>query len=159
MKKRTAFIAGILSLIPFGQPLLINTGVVLPTLGLLLTVSGKVYAKDSNFFYNRGNLKAKRGDHYAAIVDYTKAIDIDPKNDDAFYNRGNSKIEIKDYYGAIADYTKAIDIDPQYSNAFKNRSISKKNIGDITGACLDAKRALSLGNSLSDNEIWIEENC
>ena len=112
MKKRTAFIGEILSLIPLGQPLLIKTGVVLSTTGLMLAVSENAYAKNSTFFYNRGSDKAEQGDHSGAISDFTKAIEIDPQNDDAFYNRGNSKLELKDYYGAISDYTKAIDINP-----------------------------------------------
>ena len=50
MKKRTAFLGAILSLIPLGQPLIIKTGVVLSTTGLMLAVSENVYARDSAFF-------------------------------------------------------------------------------------------------------------
>ena len=192
MKKRTAFIGAILSLIPLGQPLIIKTGLFLSTTGLMLAVSENVYARDSAFFYNRGSDKAEKGDHDGAISDYTRAIEIDPQNDDAFFNRGNSKVELKDYYGAISDYTraieirpaddayfnrgkaksdlkdykgsildfsKAIEINPQYANAFKNRSISKENIGDIKGACEDAKKSVSFGDTASDNENWIKDNC
>ena len=45
MKKRTAFIGAILSLIPLGQPLIIKTGVVLSTTGLIISVPEKVYAE------------------------------------------------------------------------------------------------------------------
>ena len=133
MKKRTAFIGAILSLIPLGQPLIIKTGLFLSTTGLMLAVSENVYARNSAFFYNRGSDKAKKGDHYGAITDFTKAIEIDPQNDDAFYNRGNSKMELNDYYGAIADYTKAIKIKPA-SDAYYNRGLSKSNLKNHYGA-------------------------
>ena len=59
MKKRTAFISAILSLIPFGQPLIIKTGVVLSTTGFLLSVSEQVYARDNSYYFNRAYYKAE----------------------------------------------------------------------------------------------------
>ena len=44
-------------------------------------------------------------------------------------------------------------------DAYLNRSIAKENIRDIKGACVDAKKALSLGDTNSDNQKWINENC
>ena len=49
MKKRTAFIGAILSLIPLGQTLFFKTGAVLSTTGLLLSVSDKVYAGNDSY--------------------------------------------------------------------------------------------------------------
>ena len=51
MKKRTALIGAILSLIPLGQPLIIKTGAVLSTTGFLLSVSEKVNAETSDFYF------------------------------------------------------------------------------------------------------------
>ena len=85
MKKRTAFIGAILSLIPLGQPLLIKTGVFLSTTGLILSVPVKVQAGDSSYYFNRAYDKAERGDYYGAISDYTKAIEINPTNASAYY--------------------------------------------------------------------------
>ena len=83
MKKRTAFIVAILSLIPLGQPLLIKTGVVISTTGLILSVPEKVNAADNSFYFNRAYEKAEKGDHNGSISDYTKAIELDPKDADA----------------------------------------------------------------------------
>ena len=41
--------------------------------------------------------KEKIKDHYGAISDFTKAIEINPNNVDPYINRGLKKIE--DYYG------------------------------------------------------------
>ena len=104
MKKRTAFISAILSLIPLGQPLLIKTGIFLSTSGIIIFNSQKVNAEDNNFYFNRGVDKQDKGDDYGAISDFTKAIELDPKDDDGYYNRGNVKSDLKDYYGSISDY-------------------------------------------------------
>ena len=49
MKKRTAFIGAILSLIPFGNPLLIKTGVVLSSSALMLSLPEIVNANDADY--------------------------------------------------------------------------------------------------------------
>ena len=146
MKKRTAFIGAILSLIPLGQPLLIKTGVVLSTTGLLLSFPEKVNAGDNSYYFNRAYDKAKRGDHYGAISDYTKAIEINPQYESAYYNRAISKGELKDYYGAISDYTKAIEINPQYAAAYNNIAFikRKKEINDNYGAIFYATKAIEI---------------
>ena len=112
MKKRTAFIGAILSLIPLGHPLLIKTGVVLSSTGLMIAVPEKVNAKSSDFYFNRGLDKAKKGDHYGAISDYTKAIEIDPKNKGAYKNRGIAKEEIGDMKGACSDWRQTVFLSP-----------------------------------------------
>ena len=78
MKKRIAFIGAILSLIPIGQPLLIKTGAVLSTTGLILSIPEKAQADSATFYFDSAYEKAERGDHYGAISDYTKAIEINP---------------------------------------------------------------------------------
>ena len=86
MKKRTAFIGAILSLIPFGQPLMIKTGVVLSSSAVMLSLTKKVHAETSTFYFNRAYEKAENGDHYGAISDFTKAIEINP-SEGAYYNQ------------------------------------------------------------------------
>jgi len=160
MKKRTAFIGAILSLIPFGQPLLIKTGVVLSSSAVMLSLPEKVNAETFTFYFNRAFEKGKRDDYYGAIFDFTKAIEINPTYEKAYYNRGTVKAsDLSDYYGAISDFTKAIEINPNVINYYFNRSVAKEKIGDIKGACVDAKKAVSLGDRASDNKSWIRDNC
>ena len=51
MKKRTAFIGAILSLISSGQPLFLKTGVVLSTTGLMVLAPEKVHAESAYFYF------------------------------------------------------------------------------------------------------------
>ena len=159
MKKRTAFIGLILSLIPIGQPLLIKTGVFLSSSALLLSFPEEVNGESSAFYFDRAFEKGNKGDHYGAISDFSKVIEIDPNNSKAFYNRGWDKGNLKDYYGEISDYNKAIAIDPMDMDSYINRSIAKENIGDLKGECLDAKKAISLDDRASENQKWIKKNC
>ena len=110
MKKRTAFIGAILSLIPLGQPLIIKTGVFLSTTGLMLAVSENVYARNSAFFYNRGSDKAKKGDHYGAISDFNKALEMNPYSEIVFKNRGIAKEYLGDMKGACDDWRIAFSL-------------------------------------------------
>jgi len=158
MKKRTAFIGAILSLIPLGNSLLIKTGMVVSSSAVMLSLSEKVNAESADFYFDSAYEKADKGDHYGAISDYTKAIEINPKDADLYYNRGNSKRSIKDYYGAISDYTKAIEIDPKDKSFYKNRGNAKEKIGDLTGACSDWKQTVFL----SPNDAaakWVIDQC
>ena len=84
MKKRTAFIGAILSLIPLGQPLLIKTGVVLSSSAVMLSLPEKANAESADFYFNRAYDKSENGDHYGAISDYTKAIEIERNFKEAY---------------------------------------------------------------------------
>ena len=144
MKKRAAFIGAILSLMPIGQKLLIKTGAVLSTAGLVLSVPQTLHAETSNFYFNRAYGKAKRGDHYGAIADYTKVIEINPNDGDAYFNRALSKSKLKDVYGSISDYTKAIEINPNDEMAYYNRGLNKQKLKDHYGAISDATKVIEI---------------
>lgn len=59
-----------------------------------------------------------------AVADYTKAIEIDPKDANAYGARANAYKAKKDLDRAIADYDKATDINPKASYA-QQRSASR----------------------------------
>ncbi len=144
MKKRTAAIGALVSLLPMGQPLVIGTGAILTSAAVLLSAPEKAQAESASFYYNRGNDKSDAGDYYGAISDYSKAIEINPRDAIAYYNRGYSKNELKDYRGAIVDFTKAIEINPRYSRAYTNRGFSKVKLGDNSGAISDFNKSIEI---------------
>ena len=157
MKKRTAFIGAILSLIPLGQPLLIKTGVVLSTTSLMLSIPENVFAKNAKYYIKSAQKKAEKGDHYGAISDYTKAIEINPKKVNArdnsyYFDRALDKGENGDHYGAISDYTKAIEINPMDVDAYNNIAFikRKKEINDNYGAIFYATKAIEINPNHSN---------
>jgi len=56
-------------------------------------------------FHARGFAHRKRGDFEAAIHEYTRAIELDPKHFKAYFNRGFSYDKMGECDAAIADYT------------------------------------------------------
>ena len=108
MKKRTAFIGAILSLIPLGQPLIIKNGVVLSTTGLMLTVPEKVNADTYNFYLQKAFNKSEKGEIDAALAAYTMAIEIEPMNPIAYEGRGYVKFLSGDQKGGCVDWQKAL---------------------------------------------------
>ena len=145
MKKRTAFVGAILSLIPFGQPLLIKTGVVVSSSTLMLSLPEKVNAETFEFYYERAYKKGEKGDHNGSISDFTKAIEIYPTFAEAYYNRGVIKLKLKDHNGSISDFTKAIEINPTYEEAYYNRGTVKAlYLSDEYGAISDFTKAIEI---------------
>ena len=108
MKKRTAFIGAILSLIPLGQPLLIRNGLFLTSSAILIAASENAYARDASYYFDRAFNKAEKGNHKGAISDYTKSIELNPYDGSAFKNRGISKELIGDLEGACSDWRQTV---------------------------------------------------
>ena len=95
-------------------------------------------------YLNRGVSKTYLSDHSGAIVDYSKAIEINPNFGLAYYNRGLSKRHLKDYNGAIVDYSKAIELEPKYDSAYVNRGTTKTYLNDHRGAISDFTKAIEI---------------
>ena len=98
---------------------------ILLTLALLVLFSSCNQSENkekSKELLGTGIAKEEAKDHFGAIADYTKAIELNPNYAAAYNNRGNSKNKIKDYKGAKADYTKAIELKPNYTKGYGNTS-------------------------------------
>ena len=144
MKKRTAFIGAILSLIPLGQPSLIGMGAAFISSAAIHSLSAKAETNNANSFYKKGLKKYDQNDLKGALAEFTKAIKINPEYGDAYYNRGLVKKELLDIQGAIEDYTKAIKINPNDGRAYYDRAILKEGRRDFQGAIEDYKKAINI---------------
>ena len=157
MKKRTAFIGAILSLMPLGQPLLIKTGVVLSTTGLMLFIPAKAQAESAIEYVISAKNYYEEGNFEKALEDLNKAILIYPQDYYSYYLRSYVKNKLNDPYGEISDLNKAIKRNKLNFELYVNRGLTKKEIGDIKGACLDLRKASSLG--YEEARAWVEEEC
>ncbi len=102
-----------------------------------------------------GYLRSKQYDK--AIIDFSEAILINPKNPFAFDNRGDAWREKGNYDRALADYNEALSIEPTFTSSLLNRGITYELQGDKIKARQDYETAL---NQKGDRAIdkWARDN-
>ncbi|KYN27305.1 Mitochondrial import receptor subunit TOM70, partial [Trachymyrmex cornetzi] len=118
-------------------------------------------------YRNEGNVCFKTGKYNEAIAEYTKAIDICPKeNKDelaTFYqNRAAAYEQLKKYSSVKADCTKALELNPEYIKALLRRARVLEQTGDLEAAFKDMTTACIHKNfsdqaSLLKAEIILEK--
>ena len=105
-------------------------------------------APRSIFYSNRGVMYTHRKKWELALSDYSKAIQINPKDAVVYYNRGIVYADQKKWDLAIADYNKAIQINPKYVKTYINRGslYYKRKKGDL--AIADYSKAIQINPNI-----------
>jgi len=156
MKKRTAFISAILSLIPFGQPLLIKTGIVLSSSFVILSLPEIVNANDADYYYDLARYNFNKGKFNTVISNLNNSIKINPYFAAAYLARCGTKVNIQEYEEAITDCEKAFQLNLQDSNNYIDKNAlysnlcgAKSAIGENHSAILDCNTAVILDSKNS----------
>lgn len=102
------------------------------------------YSQVANDYYDRGNAKQELKEYKAAIIDYDKAIELNPNFTEAYSKRGNVKSLLQEYKEAILDYDKAIELNPNYYKAYSNRAVAKQELKEYKEAIVDFDKAIEL---------------
>jgi len=108
----------------------------------------------SKRYFLAGEICIDLEDYQRAIVNYTKAIELDSKFAFAFYSRGIVYETLNEYQRAIGDYSKAIELDPKNASAYNNLGyvLMKK------GQFLSAKENLEKSKDLKPENSWVHRN-
>jgi tetratricopeptide (TPR) repeat protein len=93
---------------------------------------------------SHGNIFASKGEYDRAILEYTKAIEIDHGYTLAYFNRGVTYDDKGEFNRAILDYTKAIEIDPKSSDAYFNRGNAYAQKSEYDRAILDFTKTIEI---------------
>ena len=104
----------------------------------------KTESKDAEFYNNRGIAYDKEGLYDQAILDYNKALKINPRYAEAYNNRGVAYRRKGQYDRAISDYNKALEINPRDAEAYNNRGVAYSNKGQYDQAISDYNEALEI---------------
>ena len=72
-------------------------------------------------YFAQGDYDYERGACDAAITDYTRAIELNPKFAEAYNNRAYTNMVQHNYAAALPDLDKALELRPDYVNALMNR--------------------------------------
>ena len=105
---------------------------------------GECSTDPSETYFVRGNVHLYRSDYDLALVDYDKAIELDPEYATAYNNRGIAYRHLGEYEKALADYGKAIELDPEYAYAYNNRGNTYGDLGEHEKALADYSKAIEL---------------
>ncbi len=94
----------------------------------------------------RGSIRLRLQDIPGSLFDYSKALEINPKDIDAYIKRAELKNEkIRDYLGAVSDYDRIIELNPNDSDSYYSRAeIKRKHLDDLSGARQDYDRVISI---------------
>ncbi|GEO05707.1 hypothetical protein AAE02nite_33710 [Adhaeribacter aerolatus] len=78
------------------------------------------------YFYN-AIAKERNGNYNKAIINYTRAIELNPSDAEYYQNRGCANFEMNNFEAALADYTKAIELDPSKTKQLIPRLVNSYN--------------------------------
>jgi TonB family protein len=104
---------------------------------------------DFAFYQNRANANFVMGEYDAAIVDYNKAVELNPKEPTIYFSRALAHFNNKNFTPAIADFDKVIELDPKEAMAYFKRGAALEKVGNFEKALGDYQKAVELD---ADNE-------
>ena len=108
-------------------------------------------------YFNRGIYNQELFKNIDAILDYTKAIELDPDFTEAYLKRASLKQELEDFNGALNDYNFAIEsqfiwylfwVDYVDANTYFERGRVKNILEDYNGAIKDLNKAIEIDKNL-----------
>lgn len=104
--------------------------------------------------YTRSGFTHLSNNNYqAAIVDYSKAIEIEPNNAKLYVNRGVAYNGIQLYNKALSDFDKCLSLEPNSIPVLKNAAIACRD-----GLC-DYEKAIYYYSKMADLEKDNWEHC
>ena len=112
--------------------------------GGLFLFSSLAFAQSAVDYVQSGNAAYTKGKYDQAILDYTKAIDIDPEFAKAYDNRGAAYAQEGNLSGAISDFTMAIANSPNDAEAYNNRGHAYAKLGNYVPAIFDYNEAIKI---------------
>lgn len=87
---------------------------------------------------------AERGEHDAAILHATAAVEADPQSVRARFVRGQIYESQRQYAAAVADYDEVLKLDPRYVPGWSARGGAKFKLGRIEESIADWDRQIEL---------------
>jgi hypothetical protein len=108
----------------------------------LQTRPAKCQSSAADQYFQQGNAAFKSGHYDEAIANYTKVIQINPKDAAGYSNRGVAYAIKHLYDKAFADLNKALELDPTDDSTLVNRGTAYRGTGQYDKAIADFEEAL-----------------
>jgi putative GTP pyrophosphokinase len=98
----------------------------------------------SLIYKHRGMANFAHSNYRDAILDFNKALELDPKSYRVAYYRGVVRSVLKQFPEAIDDYTMSLEINPYQAFCLFRRGQAYFHIGDYPQALSDCEASLSM---------------
>ncbi|MBK8846032.1 MAG: tetratricopeptide repeat protein [Bacteroidetes bacterium] len=95
-------------------------------------------------YVNRGKIYNEMKQYENAIVDLTKAAEVDPRYELAYTNRGFAYKSLGNWQKGLEDYTKSIEIEAKNSLAYSNRGNIYVNLKQWDKALADYNQSIKI---------------
>ena len=106
--------------------------------------------KLANTYYNRGLAHSNKSELDESIVNYGKAIELNPERAEAYSHRGNAYRDKGEMEKAIADYSQAIVLKPKVAEFYYTRGEAWLRIGKWEEAQRDLTAAILQGVDIAE---------
>ena len=84
-------------------------------------------------------------DYNSAVLEFTSAIEVNPRSEDAYLGRGEAYLGLGDFDSAVDDYTMVIDLNGGTIDGYVGRSRAHAGRGELTEAEEDLQMAITNG--------------
>lgn len=100
--------------------------------------------QDARAYNKRGLAHFSTRNQEQAMIDFTKAIELDPDYAEAYSNRSNSHLVMENYGQTVLDCNRALELAPDFVASYVNRGIAYTGLREYDRALADYEQALSL---------------
>lgn len=144
---------------PFDQELLAAADVLIKTIAHKPSFSLELLAQ---IYRKRGFALRRLNELEQAIIDFDRAIELDPEYARAYASRGSAYRKLEKYEQAMGDYNRALEINPNYAWAYYGRAEVHRLQKEYVQAISDLNRALEVipnyGRAYAQrglNNLWL----
>ena len=112
--------------------------------------SAIAFAQSAKDYTQKGKELYEKHEYMEALLNFNKAIEVDPNYAIAYYMRGNIKEAFEDHHGAMKDYNTSLEKNNKFADAYFVRGNVKMKLQDYYGAIDDYGAAISLNENYID---------
>jgi tetratricopeptide (TPR) repeat protein len=113
-----------------------------------LNFAAKYDTLDDRVFFNLGDLFLSSGNFNEAIINYTKAINLNEASTESYNNRGIARLNLLDCNGAINDFKKVLAINPKHAQAYINMGLAYGQLNQFDNAIDCFTNAINISGNI-----------
>lgn len=129
----------------WGRWLLIALGAVVLLLVVVTAASFLMRSHQLQQHLELGEKYLSELDYNSAVLEFTSAIEVNPRSEDAYLGRGEAYLGLNDFDNAVDDYTMVIDLNSSTIDGYVGRSRAHAGRGEQTEAEEDLQMAIANG--------------